>query len=134
MGKIILYCKNNCYHSDLAAEIANKLKQINNLIKIKINFFNNDEQPAIFSKINSLNNENNFLGNHRTCPIILYKKSKSEIFFIGGNDVFQNIIKLAKSSKVSNKLNISNEHIDNYNLLNTEGQKRLYCFLLKYNF
>lgn len=138
MGKIIAYCKIGCPHSE---ETRNTLKRImmfkpRNNYKIDIDIRDvMTNQNEIISINEDLMNErkDDFLRrlsydkklknieqmrNHRTFPIIFYETSKGDKYLIGGNDKFQNVIKMIS------------DNVDNYKLLDTEGEKRLGTSLL----
>jgi glutaredoxin len=142
MGKITVYCKIGCPYSEEAAytlekTIRPKLEHLSNpnnsidiiwIEKYGDNVTKIGEKNVNMSKSNFFLKKSSEYGldeikNHSTFPLVLYTTSKNEKCYIGGNDKFQKILQDVYDV---------NSKDDCKNLFKTisDGQKRLFCFLL----
>ncbi len=128
MGKLIAYCLSGCPHSENTKSVLTKLKLL--LVEKKSTDFNinielvpnnSKDKDKIKTSLQSL------IGNYSTFPIIIYKTSKNEQYFIGGNSDLKNMLAEADKANVSDLKTVAN-CVDK--LSNNEGYKRLLCQLL----
>lgn len=75
MGKYYLYCRENCYYSNEAKILIQKLNKKSEISFIK-NTYENKEKIK--------NELREIIGKHDTFPIIFYKKHNGQNIFIGG--------------------------------------------------
>ena len=117
MGKIIIHYLSYCPHSIKALQTLKSIENIN-LDEFQHDT-NKDETKQKFIK----------LYNHSTFPLILYKSYKTKnIYYIGGNDKLQEIM---KEINIKSKISIDEipKYIASYND-RTEGEQRFICYIL----
>jgi glutaredoxin len=142
MGKIIAYCKFGCPYSEGAA---NLLKQFSGNVEI-ISLYSDYSNVGI--ELNGINGKNNnmskldFFSNHfeqtygvnlnghRTFPVILYRSSSNENFFVGGYSDLQEIFNLAKQTNDVDTLKPHSSCVNNFKQFDTDGKRKLYCKFL----
>lgn len=124
MGKIYAFGKIGCPHSIAAADALNNLFRLklrnNYAINVQIEWFNTEliNKDEFFSNIKASVINQNEMGNYHTFPVIIYETTKHKRYFIGGNDVLQDLIR--QSDVYEKKL---------FESL-TEGRRRLLIYLL----
>jgi glutaredoxin len=142
MSKIIAYCKIGCPHSEattnLLTEISSKYKQSVKIIKVGTDSSNiiyigdklfNKSKEDFFKYV--AKNESVNLNDHKTFPVNIFMSSDGSKHFIGGNDKLKTIYNLAKNTSIVSISCQHQEFLSNVNELESDGQIRLYCNLLK---
>ena len=141
MSKFIAYCKIGCPHSNATNEFLTNLSS-NSDHKVKIISVNTDYFSIISIGNVSFNSKEDFfkyvaskervdLDNHKTFPVNIFESSDGIKHFIGGNDKLQKIYSLAQNTSSVSKSKPHQECVSNANGLESDGQKRFYCYFLK---
>lgn len=142
--RLITYCRVGCHHSDRTKETFNNLcsSKFSNIKIIDVEN-NNASKKEVTDKIHKLfENSNDIQKNgvyeYNTFPRIIYISTSGNVYFIGGNDILQKILKGVKDIvKTKYKKDLSDADIvklcvdeDKLNLQNN-NEIRLAHFLIK---
>ena len=140
MSEIIAMCKIGCPYSNETRDLLKKLKykgESTTIIQIDSNNTNvntingneyNKSKDVFFQSVSR--DYNIDLNGHKSFPVNIFK-SGNHTYFIGGNDILQEIHNRAQQTP---NINISEPHnicIENFKDLDNLGHKRLYCHFLK---